>query len=143
MSSTNSILGSGGFHHVCIKTREWDRAVAFYRDVLGCTEKIVWNLGGTVRRAAMLDTGDGNYIEIFEDPDYAPAPNGSVVHIALRTTRLDAVAARVRAAGAVITIEPKDVILATTNGAGPVPIRIFFCTGPSGEVIEFFQNTVL
>jgi hypothetical protein len=22
-----------------------------------------------------------------------------------------------------------------------VPIRIFFCEGPSGEVIEFFENT--
>lgn len=137
----NPILGSGGFHHVCIKTRDWERTLAFYRDVLGCTEKIAWNLRGTARRAMMLDTGDGNYIEVFEDPDYTPAPNGSVIHFALRTTRLDEVAARVRAAGATITIEPKDVILGTTNGAGPVPIRIFFCEGPSGEVIEFFQNT--
>ena len=131
-----------GFHHVCVKTRDWERTMAFYRDTLGFTEKIAWNLRGTGRRAVMLDTGDGNYVEVFEDPDYIPSPNGSVIHFALRTDRLDEVAARVRAAGATITIEPKDVVLASTNGAGPVPIRIFFCEGPSGEVIEFFQNTI-
>ncbi len=136
-----------GLHHVCIKTRDWARTMAFYRDTLGFTEKIAWNLRGTDRRAVMLDTGDGNYVEVFEDPDYTPSPNGSVIHFALRTTHLDEVAARVRAAGATITIEPKDVTLATTNasaGSGPaaqIPIRIFFCEGPSGEVIEFFQNT--
>ena len=143
----NPILGGGGFHHVCIKTRDWDRTLAFYRDTLGCTEKIAWNFRDTGRRATMLDPGDGNYLEIFEDPDCAPAPNGAVVHFALRTTRLDAVAARVRAAGAKITVEPKDVTLPNTATSStalrcPVPIRIFFCEGPSGEVIEFFQNTL-
>ncbi len=129
-----------GFHHVCIKTREWDRSLAFYRDLLGCTEKIAWR--AAPQRAIMLDTGDGNYMEIFEDLAYVPAPNGAVIHFAFRTTRLDEVAARVREAGAKITVEPKDVTIATTNGAGAVPIRIFFCEGPSGEVIEFFQNAV-
>lgn len=138
----NPVLGGGGFHHVCLKARDWERTVAFYRDVLGCTEKITWNLRATGKRAIMLDTGDGNYIEIFEDPDYAPAPQGSVAHFAFRTTQLDAVAARVRAAGARVTLEPQDVAIATTNGAGTVPVRLFFCEGPAGEIIEFFQNTV-
>jgi glyoxylase I family protein len=146
----NPILGGGGFHHVCIKTRDWERTLRFYTEVLGCTEKIAWNFRDTGRRAVMLDTGDGNYIEIFEDPAYAPAPDGAILHFALRTTKLDEVAGRVRAAGAKITMEPKDVTIATTNPstgsgqavAGPVPIRIFFCEGPSGEVIEFFQNAL-
>lgn len=129
-----------GFHHVCVKTREWDRTLAFYCDLLGCTEKIAWR--AAPQRAIMLDTGDGNYMEIFEDLAYVPAPNGAVIHFAFRTTRLDEVAARVREAGVKITVEPKDVTIATTNGAGAVPIRIFFCEGPSGEVIEFFQNAV-
>ena len=140
LSSSNPILGGGCFHHVCIKTREWDRTIAFYRDTLGCVEKIAWR--AAPQRAVMLDTGDGNYIEVFEDLAYAPAPNGAVIHFALRTTRLDEVAARVRATGAKITMEPKDVTIATTNAHAPVPIRIFFCEGPSGEVIEFFQNSI-
>lgn len=136
---SNPILGSGGFHHVCMKTRDWDRTMRFYQETLGCTEKIAWR--AAPQRAVMLDTGDGNYIEVFEDLDYTPAANGSIIHFALRTTRPDEVAARVRAFGAKITVEPKDVTIATTNGAGPVPVRLFFCEGPSGEVIEFFQNT--
>ena len=137
---SNPILGGGGgFHHVCMKTRNWDRTMRFYQETLGCTAKIAWR--AAPQRAVMLDTGDGNYIEIFEDLDYAPAGNGSIIHFALRTTRLDEVAARVRAFGTKITIEPKVVTIATTNGAGAVPVRLFFCEGPSGEVIEFFQNT--
>jgi catechol 2,3-dioxygenase-like lactoylglutathione lyase family enzyme len=129
-----------GFHHVCLKTRDWARTMAFYRDVLGCTEKITWR--SEPQRAAMLDTGDGNYIEVFEDLAHAPAPNGPVFHFAFRTARLDEAAARVRAAGMKITMEPKDAAIATTNGAGTIPIRIFFCEGPNGESIEFFQNEV-
>ena len=142
MSASNSILGGGGFHHVCVKTRDWDRTIRFYCDTLGCTAKIAWNFRDSGRRATMLDTGDGNYMEVFEDPDYTSAPNGSVVHFALRTTRLDEVAARVRATGAKITMEPKDVTIPTTNGAGPVPIRVSFCEGPNGEIVEFFQNSL-
>lgn len=134
----NPILGSGGFHHVSIKTRDWDKTIEFYRDVLGCTEKISWR--PAPERAALLDTGDGNYIEVFEDLTYTPAPNGAVTHFALRTSKLDEVAEHVRASGAKITVEPKDVVLSTTNHAGAVAIRIFFCEGPSGELIELFQN---
>jgi catechol 2,3-dioxygenase-like lactoylglutathione lyase family enzyme len=129
-----------GFHHVCIKTRDWDLTLRFYRDVLGCTEKIAWR--AAPQRAAMLDTGGGNYIEVFEDLSYEHSPDGAILHFALRTSKLDEVAARVRAFGSNITMEPKDVTIDTTNGAGQVPIRIFFCTGPNGEVIEFFQNSL-
>lgn len=137
---TNPILGGGGFHHVCLKTREWDATMRFYRETLGFTEKIAWR--EAPQRAVMLDAGDGNYLEVFEDLGYDAAANGVYLHIALRTTRLDEVAARVRAAGAKITMEPKDVTIPTTNGAGPVPVRIFFCEGPGGESIEFLQNAL-
>jgi glyoxylase I family protein len=137
---TNPILGGGGFHHVCVKTRDWDATMRFYRETLGFTEKIAWRTAP--QRAAMLDAGDGNYLEVFEDLAYAGAPNGAILHFALRTTRLDEVAVRVRTAGAKITMEPRDVTIPTTNGAGPVPVRIFFCEGPNGESIEFLQNAL-
>ena len=82
-----------GFHHVCIKTRDWDRTLAFYCTTLGFTEKITWRTAPN--RAVMLNTGDGNYLEVFEDLAYAAAPNGAVIHFALRTSRLDEVAALV------------------------------------------------
>lgn len=140
----------GGFHHVCLKTRDWDRTMRFYRDVLGCIEKIAWR--AAPQRAVMLEAGrdTGNYIEVFEDLAYTGTSDGAIVHFALRTSKLDEVAERVRAFGATITVEPKDVTIATTNpstGSGrivpaQVPIRVFFCEGPNGEVIEFFQNTL-
>lgn len=129
-----------GFHHVCVKTRDWERTMAFYRDLLGCTEKVAWRTAP--QRAAMLDTGDGNYMEVFEDLAYTGATHGAVFHFAFRTERLDEAAAKVRAAGYKITMEPKDAAIATTNGAGTIPIRIFFCEGPNGESVEFFQNTL-
>ncbi len=136
----NPILGNGGFHHVCMKTRDWDATMRFYKDTLGCTEKVAWRTAP--QRAVMLDAGDGNYIEVFEDIPATAAPVGPINHFALRTTRLDEVAARIRAAGYKITVEPRDVTIATTNGVGPVPVRIFFCDGPNGESIEFLQNSV-
>jgi catechol 2,3-dioxygenase-like lactoylglutathione lyase family enzyme len=140
MSTPNPVLGGGGFHHVAIKTRDWDRTMKFYQDTLGFRVKIGWN--AAPKRAIMLDTGDGNYLEVFEDLAFAPPPGGSIVHIALRTTRLDAVMEAVRATGAKITMEPKDVAIAVTTGGGPVPARLGFFEGPSGEVVELFQNAL-
>lgn len=135
---TNPVLGGGGFHHVCMKTRDWAATMRFYREGLGCTEKIAWR--AAPQRAVMLDAGDGNYIEVFEDLAWAPAPTGPIYHFALRTTRLDAVIAHLRSMDVKITVEPRDVVIATTNGPGGVPVRIAFCEGPNGESIEFMQN---
>lgn len=129
-----------GFHHVCLITRDWDRTMAFYKDTLGFVEKIAWR--AAPKRAVMLNTGDGNYIEVFEDLDFVPSPNGVVLHYALRTAHLDEVLTRIRAAGAKITVELREVTIATTNAHPPVPIRIFFCEGPNGEIIEFFENSL-
>ena len=74
----------------------------------------------------------------------ANADSAIIVHDSSLDRRFetDEVAALVRATGAKITMEPKDVTIATTNAHAPVPIRIFFCEGPNGEIIEFFQNSL-
>jgi glyoxylase I family protein len=140
MPGHNKAIGGGGFHHVAINARNFDKSVRFYRDVLGCTPKISW--GGAGTRAIMLDTGDGNYIELFEKPNL-PRPSGedAIAHLCFRTTDTDAALERARAAGCVITMEPKDVTIPTTEfGPGDMPVRIAFFKGPDGEVIELFQN---
>ncbi|MCF7688638.1 MAG: VOC family protein [Cephaloticoccus sp.] len=134
----NPILGGGGFHHVCVKTRDWEATMRFYRTGLGCTDKITW--AAAPQRAAMLDCGDGNYIEVFEDLAWAPAPLGPIYHFALRTTRINEVVAHLRDLGVKITLEPKPVRIATTNGGGEVPATIAFCEGPNGESVELLQN---
>lgn len=137
MSKTNDILGGGGFHHVAIRVRDFDRSVSFYQQALGFRMRVSW--GEAPGRAIMLDTGDGNYLEIFERPDQAPATEeGQIMHLCLRCADVDGVIGRVRQAGCEVTVEPKDIILGVTPG--PVPVRLAFFKGPDGEIIELFKN---
>ena len=136
MSGKNETIGGGGFHHVAIRAQDFDASVRFYTKALGFREKIAWGEGA--KRAIMLDAGDGNYMEIFAGGSDSPKPEGAILHFALRTSDCDAAIARARAAGATVTVEPKDVDIPSTPG--PTPVRIAFCKGPDGEIIEFFQN---
>lgn len=135
MKGTNKTIGGGGFHHIAMRVHDLDASLRFYRDALGFCERICWGEGA--KRAVMLDTGDGNYLELFAGGSSQPKPEGAVLHFALRTDNCDAALERARAAGAIITMEPKDVEIPSTP---PTPVRIAFCKGPDGEVIEFFQN---
>ena len=81
MTGTNQLLGGGGLHHVALKTKAWDASVEFYKGTLGFVEKIIWAYPDG-NRAGMLDTGGGNYLEIFEDRNYTPTPNGALLHLA-------------------------------------------------------------
>lgn len=135
MKGKNKTIGGGGFHHIAMRVRDFDASVQFYTEVLGFTQKICWGEGN--KRAVMLDTGDGNYIELFAGGSVEPKPEGMILHFALRTDNCDAALERARAAGAPVTMEPKDVEIPSQ----PVtPVRIAFCKGPDGEIIEFFQN---
>jgi glyoxylase I family protein len=132
----NTTLGSGGFHHVAIRVADFDRSVQFYKDVLGFGEKIRW--GEAEKRGIMLDTGDGNYVEIFAGGEKAPKPEGAWFHVAFRTTHCAAALERARAAGMEVTIETKTITIPSTPH--PTPITIAFFKGPDGEVIELFEN---
>lgn len=136
MAGTNTVIGGGGFHHVALRARDFEASVKFYTEGLGFKPKIAWGEGNG--RAVMLDTGDGNYLEIFAGGSAEPKPEGVLLHFALRTKDCDAATKRALAAGAVPTMEPKDINI--QSRPGPTPVRISFCKGPDGEVIEFFQN---
>ena len=136
MPGTNKALGGGGFHHLAMKVHDFDASVRFYTEALGFAEKVSWGEGDG--RAVMLDTGDGNYLEIFAGGTNEPKPEGAILHFALRTTDTDAAIERVRAAGAEVTVEPKDVNI--QSRPHNTPVRLAFCKGPDGEIIEFFQN---
>ena len=87
----------------------------------------------------MLDTGDGNYLEIFERPDQsADLPESAILHLCLRTHDTRATLEKVRAAGCEVTVEPKDIVIASRPHETPVTLAFF--KGPDGEVIELFQN---
>ena len=128
-----------GFHHTAIRSNDFDASIAFYSDVLGFKTKITW--GTSPNRAVMLDAGDGNYVEVFERAEPAPANEATILHFALRTDDCEAMTEVVRASGAEITMEPKVVVI--DSNIGPVPVKISFFKGPDGEIIELFENEAL
>ena len=125
-----------GFHHVAIRVHDFEAAVAFYRDGLGFAERIRWSDGQ--KMIALLDTGGGDYVEILSNGRPPPQGEGAWAHLALRSDDCDADVARAVAAGATVAIAPKDMPIRTPDET--VPVRLAFCRGPHGEIIEFFQN---
>lgn len=124
-----------GFHHVAIRPRDFEASLRFYTQGLGLKERIRWNDGK--KDIVLLDVGNGNYIEVFENgkPDQ---PEGIWCHIALRTDDVDDAVRRVVAAGGRVMFPPKDNVIEGKNER--IPTRLAFCRGPDGEIIEFFQN---
>jgi glyoxylase I family protein len=135
MTGTNQTLGGGGFHHVSMRVRDIEASIRFYTEALGFVHKLTWGQGP--KRTVLLDTGDGNYFEISGGRTEDASPAGHFAHIALRATDCDAVIEQVRAVGAEVTVEPRDVSLPSDP---PTPIRIAFFKGPDGELIELFDN---
>jgi glyoxylase I family protein len=135
--ANNLKLRGGGLHHVAIEASDFERSLRFYTEGLGFREVLTFPEEG--QTVAMLDTGDGTYVELFSDGT-GERPSGSILHLALRTTDCDEAARRARTAGGTITQEPTDVVL---EGDPPVPVRYSFCEGPDGEQIELFQSDAL
>jgi glyoxylase I family protein len=136
----NTHVPGCGFHHVAIRTADWEKSLRFWQDAMGFTPAVEW--GEAPRRACMMDTGDGNYLEIFERD---PLPEGvsrdsEILHFCFRTDDCDAALERARAAGAEVTVEPKTI---SVFGEPRIPVRLAFFKGPDGELCELFQNEVL
>ncbi len=124
-----------GFHHVALEVKDFDASVKFYTKALGFEVAHRWDDHGAP--AVMLDTGAGDYMELFgrgSDIQQAVSP---IVHFALLTDDCDNAITRAREAGAKVTMEPKDVDIPSSPA---YPVRIAFCKGPDGELIEFFQE---
>jgi len=131
MSSQHNVHG---FHHVAIAARDFERSVAFYTEGLGCVPFRSWGASG--ERAIMLDTGNGDHIEVFERPDHLQT-GGRILHFALRVTDCRASHAVALAAGAQELRAPAEVDIPSDP---PYPVTISFVTGPDGEEIEFFEE---
>ena len=136
----NTVVRGCGFHHVAIRTSDWERSMRFWQEGMGLHLAVQW--GEAPRRACMMDTGDGNYLEVFErDPVEGGVPSeGAILHFCFRADDCDAAIERARSAGAEVTVEPKDLAV---FGEPKIPVRIAFFKGPDGEICELFQNEVL
>ena len=121
-----------GLHHISMKCNTEEgiaKVKEFYISILGLKIIREWPDG------FMIDTGNG-LIEIFTNADGAHRL-GDIRHFALLTDDVDEIAAKVKAAGYDLFIEPNDRDIPSD----PVyPIRMAFCYGPLGEQVEFYME---
>jgi catechol 2,3-dioxygenase-like lactoylglutathione lyase family enzyme len=135
-----------GIHHTAISTGDLQRALAFYRDLLGFetvfeaawpagteTADNITGLSGSSAQFAMLRAGN-TFIELFQYASPAPSagdPNRPVcdhgiTHICLDVTDVDAEYQRLTAAGMHFHCPPQDL-----GGA-----RTTYGRDPDGNVVE-------
>jgi glyoxylase I family protein len=110
-----------GVHHVSIKVGDTEKAVDFYRDVLGLTlrsDRPGFGFGG-----AWLDAG-GQQVHLVE----GPLPKDEGQHFALEVDDLGAAIADLRGRGVEVT-DP--IPVATAQQA--------FVNDPDGNLIELHQ----
>ena len=121
-----------GIHHIsmkCGRAEELAKVHEFYIELLGLKIIREWAEG------MMIDTGNG-LLEIFTNADGTHCL-GAIRHMALLTDDVDEIAAKVKAAGYDLFIEPNDRDIPSD----PVyPIRMAFCYGPLGEQVEFYME---
>ncbi len=124
-----------GMHHVALEAcgeESFERAMAFYTEKLGMTLVRTWGEG--TGRAAMVDAG-GTMLEIFASGTTDDPNPGSVAHFALRCTDVDKAMQIARENGCAVIMEPTDICI---DSQPPLPARIAFFTGPTGEEVELF-----
>ena len=121
-----------GIHHISMKcgsSEELTKVREFYIELLGLKIVREWADG------MMIDTGNG-LLEIFTNAE-GTRSLGAIRHMALLTDDVDEIAAKVKAFGYEVFIEPNDKVIASNP---PYPIRMAFCYGPLGEQVEFFSE---
>lgn len=123
-----------GFHHVAMRAKDFDKSIEFYTDGLGFKETNRWEMKDG-KRAVMIDTGNDNYLEIFEGRENEVS-EGSYIHLAFTTDDCNKSLEMAKNAGAEITMEPQNIDI---NSDPVLPVRVAFCKGPDSEIIEFFQ----
>lgn len=135
-TGTNDKIGGGGFHHIAFTVRDFDATVAFYTEALGCRQHLAWESKAGAR-ATLLDTGDGNYVEIFENADLPESEVGQVMHYCFRSDNVDKAVAAAVAGGAEVTMEPQEL---TIPSDPPLSVRLAFVKAPGGHLVEFFTE---
>ncbi len=130
----NNVIKGAGFHHVALKVNDFEASLKFYM-ALGFDVKCSWGEGDG--RAAMLDIGDGNFIEMFAGGKDEPA-EGRFLHLAIKAEDVDFAYNTALKAGATTKLEPFSV--AVDSKPCPMNLYIAFVYGLDGEVLEFFKE---
>lgn len=123
--------------HIAITVQDMDRAVAFYRDVLGFevlaqlvlaggTFKLVYRQAGTGRIELFAFTEKGRRSDT-QNRDHDPG----FKHVAFSVDDVDAVAGRPKAPDVPFTVEPLDA---------PGGVRLAFFRDPDDNLLELVSN---
>jgi glyoxylase I family protein len=110
-------------HHVSLNVTDPERALGFYRDVLGLATLPRPDFSF---RGAWLDAGNGRQIHLIE----GEVPPNRGQHVAFLVDDVDAVVEALRGAGVEVA-NPKQV--------GDTAIRQTFALDPDGNLVEFTQ----
>jgi catechol 2,3-dioxygenase-like lactoylglutathione lyase family enzyme len=89
--------------HVCLSAKDLELSIAWYQK-LGLDVLFEFTRRGR-KFGVYMKLADGNYIEIFEDPNLGPVVNNGILHFCLETDDIDAVAAELTERG--VSIGPK------------------------------------
>ena len=128
-------MSVNGFHHAALKVKDFEKTYDFYVNGLGFKEERQWEMEDG-NRAVMLDTGNNNYLEIFEGRDFE-VNNGAFLHLAFNSQDCSRDLEKARSAGAEVTMEPEAMDILSSPA---LSVKVAFCTGPDGETIEFFEE---
>lgn len=110
-------------HHVSLNVSDTERALGFYRDVLGMA---LLPRPDFPFRGAWLDAGNGRQVHLIE----AKVPADVGQHLAFQVTDLDLTIEQLRAGG----VETSGAI-----AVGDTGIRQTFVSDPDGNRVEFTQ----
>jgi glyoxylase I family protein len=111
-------------HHVSLNVTDTERALGFYRDVLGMQPlpRPAFTFGG-----AWLDAGAGRQVHLIE----ADVPPDRGQHVAFQVASVDDTVVALRAAG---------LTVGDARPVGDTGIRQTFVHDPDGNLIEFTQT---
>ena len=127
-----------GLFHIGIYTKDMDKSVGFYTEILGFNQEwrgIVDHPTGKVE-AAVMRLGDC-IIELVRPVDLSRVSNiaGPIQHLCLKVFELERVMGELSARGIAFSQEGVEVIPTFMKG-----IRHAFLYGPSGERIELAEE---
>ena len=129
----------GGFHHLALRVENFEATIKFYREGLGLTPVLCWGEGDG--RAAMLEVGNGNFLEIFAGGSAAAKPEGALLHFALRATDVEGALECALQAGATLQMAPTTITVAASPH--PADVHIAFCIGPGRDYRVFPERGVV
>ncbi|OYD96372.1 hypothetical protein CDG76_06090 [Nostoc sp. 'Peltigera membranacea cyanobiont' 210A] len=155
-----------GLHHFALLSYDIEATIRFYEQGFGARKRYDWNSAKTILptgevfnvigRLQLMDMGDGNYVELISGGKPASERVGYDVwnHIALRCDSVDRYYERAINAGAkpynfvykdqIWDGRPADFeVTGSFYGEPTINVRLAYCRGIDGELIELLQGNLL